>query len=352
MKNLYYNSKEKLYVGRASTGIYLILKNLFKNAEVLVPANICYAAVYPIVYSGNKPKFCDVDISTGNITFEIFKSNMTENVKATIIPHMYGNPVIDIKKISDYCKQKNIILIEDCASSMGVIIDNKVAGSYGDYSIFSTGYSKTLDLGYGGFILTNNDLYNERQLYSELPFLNDSIVNKISAFSKKYRIFRNSKNYLVKEEFLKYSKTDLSDLFLHKINPEYRNILEKSLDKFEEVLKARVLNNLKYDKYISYSNDILKEYVFLEGSVPWRKNIFVDATLRDRMVSFLLKNNVPVSDWYPSIAIMFEDYNSYDNITLIENSILNFPVLIGDREIKNICNIINSFCLNGGKIGY
>ena len=53
--------KNNLFVGRAATAIYLVLNTLIKNKEVILPSNICYAAVYPVIYSGNKPIFVDVN---------------------------------------------------------------------------------------------------------------------------------------------------------------------------------------------------------------------------------------------------------------------------------------------------
>lgn len=349
MNNLYFNSKHKIHLGRASTGIYLILKHFFSDVEVLVPANICYAAVYPIIYSDNKPRFCDVDKESGNITFKIFKENVSPRVKATIIPHMYGNPVRDIKKIADYCKENEILLVEDCASAMGAVVDGVVVGSFGDYSIFSTGYSKTIDLGYGGFILSNNDLYCEKEMYSELPLINDSISGRISEFSKKYRAFRNSVNESTKKDFIVYAKSDLRDLFLHKCGTDYVTLLEHSLNELDKTIRRRVSDNDEYDKHISYSNRILRSYKYPNGSVPWRKSIFVSDKYRDSLVHYLLSNKVPVSDWYPSIAILFDDYKTYENINSMEKTILNFPLLIDKKEIQKITGFLNKFSLSGVK---
>ena len=62
--------KNSLFVGRAATAIYLILKTLMEEKEVILPSNICYAAVYPIIYSNNVPVFVDVDKRTGNALFK------------------------------------------------------------------------------------------------------------------------------------------------------------------------------------------------------------------------------------------------------------------------------------------
>ena len=54
--------KNHLITGRGATAIYLALQNEgMKDRDVIIPGNICYAAVYPIISSGNDVVFCDVD---------------------------------------------------------------------------------------------------------------------------------------------------------------------------------------------------------------------------------------------------------------------------------------------------
>ena len=87
--------------GRASTAIYAILKvSNISNMNVLLPANICYAAVYPVILSGNKPMFVDIN-DDGNLTLEIIK-NCKNDFAAAIIPHMYGNICLEIEEISNF----------------------------------------------------------------------------------------------------------------------------------------------------------------------------------------------------------------------------------------------------------
>ena len=343
MNILLNNSKEKLLVGRAATGIYLILKKRFTNVDILVPANICYAAVYPIVYSGNNPIFCDVNINSGNITLDLFKKYITPYTKAAIVPHMFGNPVLEIEEISNFCKQHNIILIEDCASAMGACINGKIVGSFGDYSLFSTGYSKTLDLGGGGFVISDCDMTDERTECLCLNEISEDIKNKINDFSRKYREFRNGNIDFAKSDFFMYAKSDLRDLFIFRSDQTYDGLLKSELEELNNVVSIRRYKNKLYDSLIDYSCPFISKYEYIEGSVPWRKNIFVSENKKKNIVKYLLDNNIPVSDWYPSIAYMFGDYQQYRNTESMEKRILNFPLLISDNEIERICYFLNKF---------
>lgn len=145
-----------LVVSRAASAIYLVLSALrLPNKQVLVPANLCYAAIFPILYAGYEPVFCDVDVTSGNVTYESVAAALTPETGAMIVPHMYGNPVGDMPEIAQICRQSGILLIEDCASAMGAKSPGYPLGAMGDYTVYSTGYSKTLDLGYGGLLVSH-----------------------------------------------------------------------------------------------------------------------------------------------------------------------------------------------------
>ena len=77
--------KNTLFVGRAATAIYLILDTLMKEKEVILPANICYAAAYPIIYSGNIPIFVDVDAKTGNSTYKEIIKKVNERDRKSVV---------------------------------------------------------------------------------------------------------------------------------------------------------------------------------------------------------------------------------------------------------------------------
>lgn len=59
------------------------------------------------------------------------------------------------------------------------------------------------------------------------------------------------------------------------------------------------------------------------------------------LIDKLLERKVPVSDWYPVVTPIFGAENPYGNAYRMEKKIINFPLLIDDKEIQRICNIIN-----------
>ena len=329
--------KNYLYVGRAATAIYLILKDNLKNSEVVLPANICYAAVYPIIYSGNIPVFSDVDINTGNATYEEIIKKVTSKTKAIIYPYMYGNTNCDILKIREYCDNNNILLIEDCASAMGAKIDNKSVGTIGDYAVFSTGHAKIVDVGNGGILVTDNNIEKIKEAYKELPFYDEIIDNKLTEFSREYRRLRNIDNLNQQKEFFKKS---YKDLFLYQINDKIENQI---IGKIAELSKILLNREEKYNLFIDELKDNNEYYIlkYSDGSTPWRFTIIVnDPQKRRKLINILLEEKLFVSDWYPNIGKIFTN-ESFPNSDYMEDRILNFSLEDDSENIKKICKKIN-----------
>ena len=52
-----------------------------------------------------------------------------------IIQHTFGIAA-DIKAIVSFCKLHNLILIEDCAHSLGIRVGEKLLGTFADAAFF------------------------------------------------------------------------------------------------------------------------------------------------------------------------------------------------------------------------
>lgn len=331
--------KNCLAVGRGSAGIYLILSR-FKGEKVLLPSNICYAAIYPVIYSGNIPVFCDVDSVSGNVRLCNVKKKIGD-VSAAVIPHMYGEPVADIALIKALCRSKGVLLIEDCASSMGASVNGELTGTFGDYVIFSTGYSKTVDIGNGGYILSDCSLDREAALSQALPLYDSRTEELTGAFSRRYRAFRNSKKDIRESDFLSMVNGDMRQAFLYRNTEEFDRYVEERVGKLDEIIKLRREALSYYDERISYRSGLISRYPFSEGAVPWRYNLFVDPSCRERLIAMLLENHIPVSDWYPRASCLFSDYSEYEGARSHEERILNFPLPVEKSEIDRISDAIN-----------
>lgn len=335
---------ECLPVGRGAIAIYLALSTITKkNGKVVVPANICYAAIFPVLYAGLAPVFCDVDSLTGNVFLDDVVNSYSEEVVAAIIPHMYGNPVSDFPLIAQYCKERNIILIEDCASLMGGNAENYMLGTMGDYVVYSTGYSKTIDIGYGGLLFSSKySLSKLEKLESKLPNYKERYAEEWSIFSKIYRVIRNEgENALISKAFYSILPDTCKELFLYNISDKKKQAIVDSIDKLDDVIAGRRHAYQIYNKKLE--NIKIQHYNYNLGAVPWRYNIFVDKEKRQDFILHCLNKKLPVSDWYPCVTSMFGIDKKFPNALWHEQHIVNFPLLITEGEIQSVCDAIKDY---------
>ena len=131
-------------------------KNRFKPGdEVLIPALCWSTSLWPLVQSGLKPVFIDVDKDTLNINSDLLVKKITNKTKVIMLVHVLGNST-DVEKIKKIVQQKKIILIEDTCESLGTKFKNKYLGTFGDFGTYSFYYSHQITSGEGGMIVCDN----------------------------------------------------------------------------------------------------------------------------------------------------------------------------------------------------
>jgi perosamine synthetase len=164
----YVGVKYCLPVSHCTDAIHLSLLSLGikKGDEVIVPDLTWVASVSPIKYIGAKPIFVDIDKDSLCIDYTKLQNKITKKTKAVVSVNLFGNVAnnIEIKKI---CNKNKIYLIEDSAESLGASLKNKMAGRFGDVSLFSFNATKLIMSGQGGCLCTNNKkIYEKAKLYS------------------------------------------------------------------------------------------------------------------------------------------------------------------------------------------
>ena len=147
--------------GRSALLAILDALELKKGDEVLLQAFTCNAAVNPIIWSGLKPIFVDIKKETLNIDPQDLEKHISPKSRAIIVQHTFGLPA-EMDKIIDICQKNNLILIEDCAHSLGATYKGKKIGSLGRVAYFSLGRDKIISSVYGGMAVTNDNLLAKR----------------------------------------------------------------------------------------------------------------------------------------------------------------------------------------------
>ncbi len=126
-------------------------KRLQKGDQVLVPS-ICWpTSFWPIIQSGLKPVFVDVDKYSFNIDLKDLEKKITKKTKALMLIHVLGNST-NMEKLIKIIKKNKIILIEDTCESIGAKFKKKFLGTYGDFSTFSFYFSHQISSVEGGMI--------------------------------------------------------------------------------------------------------------------------------------------------------------------------------------------------------
>ena len=126
-------------------------KRLKPGDEVLIPAVCWSTSLWPIIQSGLKPVFVDVDQNTFNISIKDLESKISKKTKALMLVHVLGNSV-NMNKLLKVIKKRKLILIEDTCESLGSKFRNKHLGGFGDFSTFSFYYSHQITSAEGGMI--------------------------------------------------------------------------------------------------------------------------------------------------------------------------------------------------------
>ncbi len=111
-----------------------------------------------IIRSRATPVFLDVDPYTCNLDVDTLETYLDQDshVKAVIGVHLYGQS-LNLSRLSEMLRRRNIALIEDVAQACGAMSEKKLCGTVGELGAFSFFPSKNLGaFGDAGAVTTDN----------------------------------------------------------------------------------------------------------------------------------------------------------------------------------------------------
>jgi len=130
--------------------------------EVITTPFTFFATVGCISRTGAKPVFVDIDPQTYNIDPAQIEAAVTENTKAIMPVHLYGQ-MAEMDPIMAIANKHGLAVIEDAAQSITSTYKGKKAGSIGTAGCFSFFPSKNLGgIGDGGMVVTNDETLYQR----------------------------------------------------------------------------------------------------------------------------------------------------------------------------------------------
>jgi CDP-6-deoxy-D-xylo-4-hexulose-3-dehydrase len=129
-------------------------RQLKSGDEVITVASGFPTTVNPIFQNNLIPVFVDVDIPTYNINVQYLEAALSEKTRAVMIAHTLGNP-FDLNTVTEFCKQHNLWLIEDCCDATGATYKGQPVGRFGDIASVSFYPAHHITMGEGGAVLTD-----------------------------------------------------------------------------------------------------------------------------------------------------------------------------------------------------
>ena len=304
--------------GTDALTLSLHLLGVKKGDEVITTPNSFIASTAVITHLGAKPVFVDV-LDDQNINPELIKKKITKKTKAILPIHLTGrmSNMIEIMKIAN---EHGLKVVEDAAQAIGSKLNNKHAGTYGDFGCFSAHPLKNLNaLGDSGYLITSNKNYAERA---------------------KKLINHGMKKRGVVEEFGFVSRMD-------NLQAAILNFKLRGLDK---VIKIRRSNADLYNKHLNH----------LVVEIPKNDSKYYDTfhtyvikvDKRDKLKKFLENKGISTSIHYPTpihlqpaakkLGLKIGDF---PNTELQSKRILTLPInqYLSKKQIIYISRMVNKF---------
>ena len=131
-------------------------KNRLKRGDQVLVPSICWpTSLWPIIQSGLKPIFVDIDKKNFNIDLKDLKRKISKKTKALMLIHVLGNST-NMDELKKILNKNKIILVEDTCESIGAKYKKKFLGTFGEFSTFSFYFSHQISSVEGGMICCKN----------------------------------------------------------------------------------------------------------------------------------------------------------------------------------------------------
>jgi len=134
----------------------LLAHGIGPGDEVLVTDFSWISSASCVDMVGATPVFCDIDLDTYQMSLDSVQRMYNDRVKAIVYVHLFG-AMDDTSALQAFCKERNILFIEDAAQALGSSLDGVRAGTIGDCSVFSFNSNKVIaGVNGGGVVLTDD----------------------------------------------------------------------------------------------------------------------------------------------------------------------------------------------------
>ena len=159
-----------------------------RGKTVLCPSNTFMATPLSVIKSGGNVEFVDCNKNDLCMSYDDLKEKIDKyDPVAVWVVHIGGHIAFEIDQIAQLCKEKGIILLEDCAHAHGASWNGKRTGSWGDAGVYSFYATKTISTGEGGMLVTGNkdliEFAKQYRNYGKFDYKVEGLNYRISEFT-------------------------------------------------------------------------------------------------------------------------------------------------------------------------
>ena len=332
---------------RASLCACLKSMGVNKGDEVLISSFTCLAVPTAVIAAGASPKYYDINLNTMNVDKESLNNLISDKTKAIVIQHTLG-VTVSIDSIKDFLSSRDIIIIEDCALSIGSTIDKKPIGINADAAIFSLELSKTISCGWGGVLLVNNKKLEMKvskhyegegniRLFKSLGMAIQAALSGVLYSPNVYILGKYIIPLFFKLGFFRASTPNIEQTgeteedFISKLPKSLLSLANIQIARFEEITSIHAENSLRIRSKLKKLNyHILGAYSNHDNSVSPR----VPFLVKDKIsfIQFFKARGIEIGTWFdgplsplPSEPVFNYDKTKYPNSCFIAKHIVNLP---------------------------
>lgn len=180
--------------GRHALWTFLQMAPLREGDEVLVAAYNFYVVVRLLVQRKLVPVFVDVEPETLCMDPNDLLARLGPRSRMVLVTHIFGHPA-NLGRISEICRERDLLLFEDCAHAVGTLHEGRQVGQEGDGALFSFGVEKLINSFGGGLLAVRPELLSGFALpeinVSRSLSLSDTFTRFIYTAAMSPRVYRN-----------------------------------------------------------------------------------------------------------------------------------------------------------------
>ncbi len=313
----------------SSLEIAMILINLKKNDEVIMPSYTFTSTANAVLLRGAKPVFVDINPGDINLDPKLVEKKINKKTKAILVVH-YGGNSCDMEYFLKLKKKYNLFLIEDAAHAFLGKYKNKFLGTLGDFGAFSFHETKNFVGGQCGALSINNLEFIKRAKI----ILDKGTDRELISDKKKY-----------------YSWKDIGSEFRSAELPAA--LLYSQLMKINKILLKRQKIWDYYYKNISSKNNenfyVLSKNIKNKSAYHVFVIIFKNLSLREKFISYMKKKGI--SCYFHYYPLHLSTYgkkfisNKLSNTEKIYSGLVRLPLYPGlkNLEVKRIVSEVHKF---------